>query len=127
MVTGGGRVVDADGHVTLGFVAERFEGEMVGQLQVNDHRGPRHRFHGFELTSLQVDGTTATWTGVGRLDGADGHTFEAVIEDNRNGRRGGPKGTSTADHVTISIMNGVGDVVWSLEGELAGGNVRVHE
>ncbi len=126
-VTGGGRMVDGSGHITFGFVAEATTGGMIGQLQVNGHGESGHRFHGYEVTSLDVSGTTATWSGVGRLNGQDGYTFDATIEDNRNGKAGGQKGTTTADHVTMTIRDGSGNVVWTFSGPLDGGNVKVHE
>lgn len=125
-VTGGGRLDVPGGRVTFGGVVINDEQGPRGNLQVNDHRD-RSRFHGTTVDSLVVDleTSTATWTGEGRLNGEDGYRFTATVVDNRNGssaKKGVP------DTVTLEITDGDGAVVWFIDTtDLTRGNLKVHQ
>ncbi|WP_139346724.1 choice-of-anchor L domain-containing protein [Sinomonas mesophila] len=122
-VTGGGKVAQSDGDVTLGTQVIRDEQGLRGNLQVNDHRNGA-RFHGHSVDSFSVTGSTATWTGQGRLDGADGYTFTATVADNRQGNSA-KKGS--ADTVQIVIRDAGGAIVWENASLDLWGNVTVHQ
>ena len=123
-VTGGGRLDVDGGRINLGTVAIADEQGQQGNLQVRDHR-TGDRFHGFDVDSLSVVDSTATWHGSGRWNGEDGYTFEITVVDNRNGnsnKKGDP------DTVEITIRDSGGTVVWSTGGPvvLTRGNLTVH-
>ena len=123
-VTGGGNLTLPDGSVTLGTTVIKDEQGLRGNLQVNDHRTGA-RFHGASVDSFTVTGTSATWSGTGRLNGQDGYSFTATVVDNRNGNsaKKGP-----ADTVLIEISDSTDTVVWSLVTpiNLTKGNITVH-
>ena len=117
-VTGGGFISDG-GRTSFGFVAAASGSGYAGQIQV---RAPgRHKFHGDTVSSLVVNGTTATWSGTGRWDGSPGYTYTVTAVDNANGSRrtGGP------DTISLQVFNGSA-LVWSASGQLKGGNIVVH-
>ncbi|GAB4099117.1 choice-of-anchor L domain-containing protein [Sinomonas halotolerans] len=122
-VTGGGSIAQADGKVTLGTQVIRDDQGLRGNLQVNDHRTGT-KFHGYSVNALSVTGSTAVWSGEGRLDGVDGYTFTATLEDNRNGNsaKKGP-----ADTVHVVIKDGAGTTVWENTAVDLWGNVTVHD
>lgn len=118
-VTGGGFVM-TDGHVSFGLVATSGDAGPRGQIQV---RVPgRERFHGDTVTSLDVSGNTATWSGVGSWNAVGGYQFTVTVVDNRNG--GGRRGT--ADTIELTITAPDGSTVLSTSGPLRGGNITVH-
>lgn len=123
-VTGGGRLTQSDGYVTLGTTAILDEQGLQGNLQVNDHR-TGDRFHGYSVDALTVTGQTAEWSGDGRWNGQDGYSYAAAVTDNRNGnsaKKGSP------DTVKIVIKDSGGTTVWENTAEvLDQGNLTVHQ
>lgn len=120
-VTGGGWWIGPDGsRVNTGLVAGRSGTAYAGQVQVRQTGGIR--FHGTTVTTLSTSGSTATWTGQGRLNGVNGYTFTVTVTDTGNGRA---KAT-TPDSIAITIRDASGVVVFSTSGTLSGGNLKVH-
>ena len=119
-VTGGGFITDG-GRTSFGFVAKSLAGaSLQGQLQV---RAPgKDRFHGATVSTLNVSGKTATWTGTGNWNGTPGYTFTVSVVD--NGQGGGKN--KTRDSITITIRNASDVVVFTTSGALKGGNIVVH-
>ncbi|MDH5521094.1 MAG: hypothetical protein OEZ14_11245, partial [Acidimicrobiia bacterium] len=116
-VTGGGWLLAPDGtRVSFGLVADGTE----GQIQVRLHNSDR--FHGTDVEGLTSVGSTATWSGPGRWNGADGYEYEVTVADNGNGRskKGSP------DTISLVVRDSTGAVVWSVSGPLGGGNLKVH-
>lgn len=123
-VTGGGRLNQSDGYVTVGTTVILDDQGLRGNLQVNDHR-TGDRFHGYSVDALDVTGTTAVWSGDGRWNGQDGYTYTATVTDNRNGntaKKGSP------DTVTIVIKDSGGTTVWENTAQVLNqGNLTVHQ
>ena len=119
-VTGGG-FLTSGGRVSFGFNASSTPAGPAGQLQLR--AGGRDRFHGDAVTSLAVNGSTATWTGSGRWNGVAGASFTVTLQD---GRSGGARRGSAADTLSVQVRNAAGAVVLGASGELKGGNLTVH-
>jgi hypothetical protein len=122
-VTGGGTVAQSDGDVALGTQVISDAQGLRGNLQVNDHRTGA-KFHGTSVTAFTSSGTTATWSGAGRLNGVDGYTFTATVEDNRQGNSA-KKGSPDTVHVVIKDQGGA--VVWENTATDLWGNLTVHQ
>lgn len=121
LVTGGGWLLDDDGaRVRTGFVARQESGGPSGQLQLRTPDGGR--FHGDTVEELTASGSTVTWRGSGRLDGADGHRYELTVVDGGVGR-GRRAGT---DRFTVVVRDAGGEIVLEVDGPLAGGQIVVH-
>ena len=118
-VTGGG-FVTSPGRVSFGFNAKSTPTGPTGQLQLRS--GGRDRFHGSTVTSLTVQGSTATWSGAGRWNGVEGATFTVTATDHRSG---GPRRGSSADTLSVQVRTASGAVVLTASGELKGGNLTV--
>jgi hypothetical protein len=122
-VTGGGRLNESNGYVTVGTTAIMDAQGLQGNLQVNDHR-TGDRFHGYSVDTLNAAGGTADWSGDGRWNGQDGYTYTATVTDNRNGNSA-KKGS--ADTVKIVIKDSAGATVWENSVQrLEQGNLTVH-
>lgn len=118
-VTGGGFVVDGS-RVSFGFVAKNDGSGPVGQIQVRRH-ADKSTFHGSTVTALSSTGSTATWSGTGRWNRAEGYSFEVTVVDSGTGKRKG-----TADTITLTIRAPGGTTVLHISGPLKGGNITVH-
>lgn len=125
-VTGGGKLALDGGSATFGTTVIQDVQGARGNLQINDHR-TGNKFHGYDVDSLNVNTATktATWSGNGRWNGTDGHRFEVVVVDNRNGnstKKGIP------DTISVVVRDGGGVVVFSTDGpkNLNFGNLTVH-
>lgn len=123
-VTGGGRLSETNGHVTLGTTATLDDQGLHGNLQVNDHR-TGDKFHGYSVDALTVVDKSATWSGEGRWNGQDGYSYTVTVTDNRNGnsaKKGSP------DTVKIVITDADGLIVWENTVQtLEQGNLTVHQ
>lgn len=123
-VTGGGRLTQSDGYVTVGTTVISDSQGLQGNLQVNDHRTGA-RFHGYSVDALNVAGQTAEWSGDGRWNGQDGYTYTATVTDNRNGnsaKKGSP------DTIRVVIKDSGGATIWENTAQLLDqGNLTVHQ
>ena len=121
-VTGGGTFDIGSARHSFGFVAAPSGATFRGQLELQT---PGHRFHGETVTSLVVNGMTATWSGTGRWDGAGGARFTVTVTD------AGPRQSrnSPPDTISIVVRDAAGAVVFSSNGpkNVAGGNITVHK
>lgn len=116
-VTGGGFVLDP-GQSSFGFVVQPDGTGWKGQLALRA-RG-KDRFHGVTVDSLVVVGRTASWSGSGRWNGVEGHTFEARVSDQGAGKK------QVRDTFSIRVRAADGSVVFETSGDLRGGNLTVH-
>ncbi len=127
-VTGGG-FITTDGRVSFGFVAKADAGSLEGQLQL---RSGKNKFHGTSVTELVVEGNTATWSGTGRWNKADGYSYTVTVVDNgtggnsNNGKGKGAAKKGDPDTFAVTVKASDGSVVFSSAGPLQGGNVTVH-
>jgi len=118
-VTGGGFITDG-GRTSFGFVAtSQPDASLLGQLQVTTPG--KNRFHGATVSTLNVSGKTANWTGTGSWNGTSGYTFTVSVVDNGQGGK-----NKTPDTITITIRNAAHVVVFTTSGALKGGNIVVH-
>lgn len=121
-VTGGGWILVCNQQdnpkATFGLVAMSDGSSTKGSSEHNDH------FNGVklkstEITSLVINGNTATYTGTAKVNGESGFDFTVTVTD--NGEPGNaPKGSDT---YAISIP----DIGYSVEGTLGGGNIQIHK
>ncbi len=117
--TGGGWI-PADGgnaKASFGFNAQRKQGTARGRLTYDSGA------HGLALkgtvSSLEVAGSSARFSGACTLGGTTPCTYEVDVEDN------GEPGAG-ADLFTIRVFDAAGGLVHSARETLGGGNVQVH-
>ena len=115
-VTGGG-YIKTDGRTSFGFVAKTKGDGFAGQLQV---KHGKDKFKATSVTDLEVNGHTASWAGSGKWNGKSGFTYEVEVKDKRHGQMG------SADRFSIVIKNAAGVTVFSADGPLKGGKIRIH-
>ena len=115
-VTGGG-FIKSDGRTSFGFVAKTKGDGFAGQLQV---KHGKDKFKATSVTDLEVVGHTASWAGSGKWNGKSGFTYEVEVKDKRHGT------TGSADRFSIVIKNAAGTTVFSADGPLKGGKIRIH-
>jgi hypothetical protein len=148
-VTGGGFIVDGDGHDSFGGNAMPMKsGTIRGQWEHVDH-GTGNKMHGepsyivcrhvnepgpgadngphhdFTINQVYFGGTARFFTG-----GAwnDGYWFDVMAEDHGEGK-GAKAGGPDYYHVTIRKMSGQsqsGTVVYDSEADMSGGNIQIH-
>ena len=119
-ITGGGWISQTTGRTNFGFNVIRDVTGLHGQLQVRS-RGDKGRFHSTSVLTLTSGATSGTWTGTGRWNGVDGHTFTVSVVDNgTSGKKG--------DTISIVIKTAGGTTVFTTGGAqpLKGGNIVVH-
>jgi hypothetical protein len=121
-VTGGGTFdMGVAGH-SFGLIAAPIGTALRGQLQLQT---PGHRFHGDTVTSLVVNGTTATWSGTGRWDGVSGARFTVTVTD------AGPRrsGKNPPDTISIVVRDAAGAVLFTTNGpkDATTGNITIHK
>jgi len=114
-VTGGGFTTQG-GRASFGFVVKHGL-TPEGQLQV---RVGKDRFHGDSVLTFTEAGSTVTWTGLGKWNGADGYTYRVTVTDNGTGKK------APADRISITITDSAAAVVLTRDGSLTGGNISVH-
>jgi hypothetical protein len=118
-ITGAGVVKTAHGKAGFElFARSDGAGRLSGKLELTTRRGV---FVGKTVTSLSVNGRTATWTGTGSWKGKGGYTFTASITDGPTKRRHS-WGVDTAAFV-VKDRNGV--VVLEASGPVKSGEVTI--
>ena len=120
-VTGGGTFDIGASRHSFGFVVAPSGATSRGQLQL---QSPGHRFHGDTVTSLLVNGTTATWSGTGRWDGVAAASFAVTVTD--SGQSHSAK--KSPDTISIVVRDAAGALLFSSNGpkNVTGGNITIH-
>jgi hypothetical protein len=110
-VTGGGNIghkVETATFASFGFNARPGK----GHINVVDHDLNTH-IQGYTVSSFDIEGNCATFSGLAKVNHAGGHTYEATVCD--NGEPG------TADTFEITTDSG-----YANGGILTGGNIQLH-
>ncbi len=148
-ITGGGFIVDGDGHDSFGGNAMPMKsGAIRGEWEHVDH-GTGNKLHGEPsyIVCRHVDEpgpgantgpkhdftmNQAYFGGIARafVNGAwhDGYWFDVMVEDHGEGK-GAKAGGPDYYHVTLRLMTGAnasGVVVYDTEANMSGGNVQLH-
>ena len=76
VVSGAGRLAGSL-PISFGFTVFRNRDGMQGHMQLLDPRG--HHFAACSVIDVRASGDSVTWSGTGRWDGVDAHTFEATV------------------------------------------------
>ncbi|MCZ6563859.1 MAG: hypothetical protein O6948_13220 [Deltaproteobacteria bacterium] len=119
-VTGGGFILDRNVKHSFGFnihYDDNGNATMKGQLQFVAHGGNMN-YHGNGVSSLEVTGNEAVFTGAGWLNGKEGYSYAVKVVDSVNPGRG---------QDTFSIKITSNSFTYEYSGDLAGGNITVHE
>jgi hypothetical protein len=119
-ITGGGWISQTTGRTSFGFNVIQDVTGLHGQLQVRS-RADKGKFHSTAVLTLDATDTAGTWTGTGRWNGVDGHTFTVSVVDNgTSGKKG--------DTISIVIKSPTDVTVFTTSGPqpLKGGNIVVH-
>jgi len=119
-VTGGGFILDGTVKHSFGFnihYDDNGNATMKGQLQFVAHDGSMN-YHGNGVSSLEVTGNEAEFTGSGLLNGKEGYSYTVKVVDSGNPGRG-------KDTFSINITSN--SFTYEYNGDLAGGNITVHE
>ncbi len=124
VTSGNLQVIEQDtGRKTAGFViqADSAGAAPTGQFQFQDH-GLKWNFHSERYTGLGInpEKTEAVFAGTGTLNGVSGYTFQVRVRD-----LGEPSGKG--DSFAITIWDAAGQVIYSYDGGLTGGNVQIHK
>ena len=124
-VTGGGCEIPSpenhDKKANFGFNTQYKDGETepFGSLQFTDH-ATGMKVHSESINTLTVSETNATFTGTAKVDGTSGYTFTVYVEDNGEPGKG-------ADKFAITIRDSGGDITYSADDTLEGGNIKIHD
>lgn len=89
-----------------------------GVLRLRSHDG---HFRSTSIDSLTTADRTATWSGTGRWNGADGYTFVATAQDTRIWRR--YRWFSPRDRFSVSVRHSGGDVIFEASGPVWAGGI----
>ena len=119
-VTGGGFILDGTVKRSFGFnihYDDNGNATMKGQLQFVAHDGNMN-YHGNGVSSLEVTGNEAVFTGTGLLNGTEGYSYTVKVVDSGNPGRG-------KDTFSIKIISD--SFTYEYNGDLAGGNITIHE
>ncbi len=121
-VTGGGWILVScqqdNPKATFGLVAMSDGLNVKGSSEHNDHFNDL-KLKSIDITSLVINGNTATYTGIAKVNGVSSYDFTVTVTD--NGEPGNaPKGTDT---YALSIP----DLGYSVSGVLGGGNIQIHK
>lgn len=119
-VTGGGFILDGTVKHSFGFnihYDDNGNATMKGQLQFVAHDG-NMKYHGNGVSTVVVTGNKAEFTGLGLLNGKEGYSYTVKVMDNGNPGRGKD---------TFSIQITSNSFTYEYSGNLAGGNITVHE
>ena len=122
--SGGGTVVEDSVSARFEFEVKASSHAAKGQIKL---KSGRLSFRSHSVTTFQLSGTTATWTGTGRWNGHTGYTFTATaIDQARNGheshRHRSPRAT---DRFQVTISDTAGAPVFEIAGRVQRGNVVV--
>jgi hypothetical protein len=119
-VTGGGFILDGTVNHSFGFNVhydDNGNATMKSQLQFVADDGTVN-YHGNGVSSLVITGNKAEFTGSGLLNGKEGYSYTVKVEDNGNPGQG-------KDTFSIEITSN--SLTYEYSGDLAGGNITVHE
>ncbi|MFZ1411358.1 MAG: PKD domain-containing protein [Micropruina sp.] len=119
-VTGGGYIRTSSGRVSFGFVAKDADDALSGELYLR--LADRKLFRSESVTSLNVSGEVATWSGTGTLDGVAGYTYSLTAHDNQTDAE-----TGTPDAIEGTITSPGGAVVAAFTGSLRAGSIAVQQ
>jgi len=119
-VTGGGFILDGTVKHSFGFKIhynDNGNATLKGQLQFVAHDGNMN-YHGNGVSTVVVTGNKAEFTGVGWLNGTEGYSYTVKVVDSGNPGQG-------KDTFSIEITSD--SFTYEYSGDLAGGNITVHE
>lgn len=115
-MTGEGSLDDAT-HTSFGFEVRSTRSGPEGRIRV--HSGA-HTFAARSISSLAIDGHTATFTGTGSWDGFPGFTFAVRIVD------AGRSDSEHRDRFAITIRDPQGATVFGADWPLRRGDIAIN-
>jgi serine protease AprX len=103
-------------HLTVGASLERGASAPSGELRYDDKAGTVLRSTVVER--FRVDGTTATLSGSGSVNGTDGYRWTLTVSD-------GGQGSGSSDSASLVVTRAGSSYRHEASGTLGGGNLRV--
>jgi hypothetical protein len=118
-VTGKGYLKVVGSRPFFDFLAESDSAGATTGRMLFRAKGQTAVFRGSVISSLSINGVTASLTGTGKWNGQPGYTFDATVADNR------PPLKRPPDHMSITIKNPAGVVVYTVSAAVKSGAITV--